>query len=230
MRCEELRELAPDIALDIADGEQRAAALRHLEGCGECRRLVEELSQLSDELLRVAPTHEPPEGFESRVIERLGLRKPRRRRLARRALQLAGPPIAAAAITAAALVAVYHDDHETASSYRETLDRANGRYFQADTLRDPAGDEAGTAFAYEGSPCWIFVTVDPAHRADVSSAQLVTKDGRSIRLGDFWLDHQFGSWGGAIPVHLDQVAAFRLLGKHPGEVLETPIHEDGQSS
>ena len=83
MRCEEIRDLAPEIALGIADGEQRAEALRHLSTCGECRRVVEQLSQVADELLVLAPTQEPPPGFESRVVKALGLDAPPRRRRAR---------------------------------------------------------------------------------------------------------------------------------------------------
>ena len=44
MRCEEIRELSAEVALGIADGEQRAEVLRHISSCAECRRLVEELS------------------------------------------------------------------------------------------------------------------------------------------------------------------------------------------
>jgi predicted anti-sigma-YlaC factor YlaD len=55
MRCEDLRELAPEIALGIADGEQRETAMRHLADCDECRHLLEEMSEVNDELLRRAP-------------------------------------------------------------------------------------------------------------------------------------------------------------------------------
>jgi len=34
MGCEQVRELAPELALGIAEGEERDAALRHLDGCG----------------------------------------------------------------------------------------------------------------------------------------------------------------------------------------------------
>ena len=54
MRCDETRDLAPEIALGIADGE-RAEALRHLATCADCGRAVERLSQVSDELLVLAP-------------------------------------------------------------------------------------------------------------------------------------------------------------------------------
>jgi hypothetical protein len=215
-----MHELAADVALDIADGEQRADALRHLAGCAECRRLVEQLSEVADELLMLAPVQEPPPGFESRVLERLGMPgRPRRARRLRRLTLRVAPALAAAAATAVVLVAVYHDDHLTASRYRGTLEEANGKYFQAQRLRDPAGARAGIAFAYEGSPSWILVTVDRAHRAEVSSGEIVTRGGRAVALRGFRLGRD-GTWGGAIPVNLHQVAAIRLLGRHPGEVLQ----------
>jgi hypothetical protein len=64
MRCEELHELAPEVALGIVEGETRADALRHLATCAACRRLVEQLSGVSDELLLLAPAQEPPVRFE----------------------------------------------------------------------------------------------------------------------------------------------------------------------
>jgi hypothetical protein len=224
MKCEDVRDLAPEIALGIADGEERAEALRHLATCADCRRAVEELTEVADELLMLAPTHEPPAGFESRVVEAMGLREPPRRRRARwlsprwLAPRL-GPAVATAAVTAVALVAVYHDDHETAERYRETLAQANGHYFEAKRLTDDVGARAGVAFGYEGSPSWVLITVDPAHRDSVESGELVTKDGRKIPLTTFRLDRH-GSWGGAIPVSLYKVASIRLLGERPGEVLQ----------
>jgi hypothetical protein len=220
MSCEELKDLAPEVALGTIDGEERAEALRHLATCGECRRLVDELTTVADELLMLAPVQEPPVGFESRAIDALGF-KPQapRRRLARRLLVWLGPPVAAAAVTAVALVGVYHDDHVTAEGYRTALEQANGKYFQAEPLRDGTGAEAGVAFGYQGSPSWMLVTVDPGHRDQVASAELVTRDRRAIRLPGFELEPD-GSWGGAIPVNLYDVSAIRLLGDRPGEVLE----------
>jgi Putative zinc-finger len=219
MRCEELNNLAPEVALGTIDGEERAEALRHLATCGECRRLVDQLTTVADELLMLAPVEEPPAGFESRVIDSLGLQGPEpRRRLGRRLLMWLGPPVAAAAVTAAVLVGVYHDDHVTADRYRTTLEQANGKSFQAESLRDATGADAGVAFGYQGNPSWILVTVDPAHRDQVASAELVTRDERTIRLPRFKLEPD-GSWGGRIPVNLYDVSAIRLLGDRPGEVL-----------
>jgi anti-sigma factor RsiW len=71
MTCEQTRGLASELALGIADGAERAAALEHLAGCAECRRAVAELSEVTDELLLRAPEHEPPPGFESRVLAQI---------------------------------------------------------------------------------------------------------------------------------------------------------------
>jgi hypothetical protein len=225
MRCEEIRDLTAELALGIADGEERAEALRHLSTCAECRREVEQLSQVADELLLLAPVQEPPAGFESRVLEAMGLeRRPRRRRwfspgwLAPRL----GPALAAAAVTAAALIAVYQDDRQTADRYRAVLDQANGQYFLAERLADGTGAQGGVAFGYEGSPAWLFLTVTPAHRDDVTRAEVLTKNGRTIPLRSFELDRR-GSWGGAIPVELSNVDSIRLLGERPGEILQASL-------
>jgi hypothetical protein len=222
MRCEDVQGLAAEIALGIADGEERAEALQHLSTCADCRRAVEQLTQVSDELLMLAPVQEPPPGFETRVVESLGLeRAPRRRArwFAPRRLALrVGPALAAAAVTATVLVSVYHDDVQTADRYRDTLAQAHGQYFEAERLTDATGAKAGVAFGYEGSPSWLLVTVDRSHRDQVASGELITKDGRTIRLRSLELDSK-GSWGAAIPVKLYNVASVRLLGDAPGEVL-----------
>jgi hypothetical protein len=227
MRCEETRELAAEIALGIADGRERAEALRHLSTCEDCRRAVDQLSQVADELLVLAPVEEPPAGFETRVVEAMGLQKRPRRRLSRwlsprwLAPRL-GPALATAAVTAAVLVGVYHDDRQTADEYRGILDQAGGQYFQAGKLRDEMGAPGGVAFGYEGTPSWLLVTVNPAHRDDVKTAQLVTSGGRTIPLRSFRLDRR-GSWGGAIPVKLYKVRSIRLLGERPGEILQASL-------
>ena len=74
--CARVRAGLPEVALGIADGEQRALALEHIAGCPDCRRELEELSSLADELIALAPEREPPTGFENRVLDRLDVRQP----------------------------------------------------------------------------------------------------------------------------------------------------------
>jgi len=82
MTCDELRAIAVDLALDDVTGETRGAALGHLATCDTCRALVSELALVADAVLLAAPEHEPPTGFESRVLHRMlpstARRSPRR--------------------------------------------------------------------------------------------------------------------------------------------------------
>ena len=206
--CEEMRALAVEVALGIADGEDRARALEHAAACAECRRELERLTALGDELLLLAPAHEPPPGFELRVLRALPSR-PQRRRWFLRPLPAVAAALAAAALTAGGLLLAFRDDRQLADHYRATLAEAHGSYFGAVRLRDPAGAPAGVLFSYRGSPSWIVITVDSGDRASVARAELVLRDGRRIPLRGFRLDR--GAWGGALPVDPGAIAALHLL-------------------
>ena len=215
-RCDELRELAPELALGLVEGEERGRALEHLADCPECRRRVEELTEVADELLLLAPHKEVPVGFESRVLGRVLPSPPPRRRRRRLALVLA--PAAAAVPAVAITLGVVWGDVEKGRQYGDTLDKANGKQFEAYSLYGGGGSVAGSVFSYEGAPNWVLITVDPAHRADLSAAQLVMDDGRQVPLNWFHLDLS-GSSGGGIPVDPHHVSVLRLLPGAGGEPL-----------
>jgi hypothetical protein len=214
-RCEEIRELAPELALAIVEGEERGRALEHLAGCPECRRRVEELAEVADQLLLLAPHKEVPVGFESRVLDQVLPAPPPRRR---RRLGLVFAPAAAALAAVAITLAVVSDDLRTASHYRHTLQEANGKEFESYSLNDASGSAAGTVFSYQGAPSWLLITVDQGHRADLRGAELVMDDGRQVHLNWFHLDPS-GSSGGGIPVDPHQVSVLRLLPATGGEPL-----------
>src|SRR6266508_5344717 len=207
--CHQVRELAPELALGVLTGEERAGALQHLAGCSRCRRYVAELAEVTDELLLLAPPQEPPVGFESRVAGRLTGRPPtpRRRRLA---------AMAAAAALAAALTAIgFHlatkEDRQLAAQYRHALQQANGRYFGARPLLDTVGHPGGTVFGYEGSPSWVFVVVDAATGSATYTVEVTTHDGRRLLLGTLTVTDGRGSFGRALPVALRDIARVRLV-------------------
>jgi hypothetical protein len=99
MTCGELADVAAELALGVLTGRERAAALAHLETCEACQEDVRQLMATGGQLLELLPPVEPPAGFETRVLDRLGLpapaqgpvellqagrgRQPRRRRLTR---------------------------------------------------------------------------------------------------------------------------------------------------
>lgn len=225
MGCEQVRELAPDLALGIAAGEERATALRHLAGCPACRQLVSELSSVGDDLLLLAPAQDPPPGFQSRVLDAIAepVRPRRLHAFSPRALTRGGvtrgrrwAAAAAAAVLVAALgggsvFAVTAKDRRLADSYRAVLSAGQGSAFAAAPLQGPRG-RAGTVFGYQGQPSWMVVSVRPSI-PDTGPLQVeaVTRDGRYLTLGKAVLGGGNRAWGGQIPVNLTDVQALRFL-------------------
>src|ERR1700758_5802410 len=73
MTCAELADVAAELALGVLTGRERAMAVAHLDECDACREDVRHLMATGEQLLELLPPAEPPAGFETRVLERLGL-------------------------------------------------------------------------------------------------------------------------------------------------------------
>jgi hypothetical protein len=73
MTCGELADVAAELALGVLTGRERAMAIAHLDNCDDCREDVRQLMATGEQLLELLPPAEPPAGFETRVLERLGL-------------------------------------------------------------------------------------------------------------------------------------------------------------
>jgi hypothetical protein len=221
--CAHIRDALPELALGIADGEQRAVALEHTAGCSECRRELERLSSVADDLIALSPPRDPPPGFENRVLDRIGVRKIRRRRATRRLRRLAlGAAVPAVAAAAALATSVYYSpDRQLASQYRAALQGANGKYFQSARLREPSGQPAGIVFAYQGSPSWLFYVLDRPYGSGGYAEQIVTRSGRTLALPRFKLID--GTWGIATPVPLRDIALVELTRQPGGAVLRATL-------
>ena len=76
MSCAEFGDVAAELALGVLTGRERARALAHLEQCDACRENVRLLTITGEELVGLLPAIEPPAGFETRVMDRLGLGAP----------------------------------------------------------------------------------------------------------------------------------------------------------
>jgi hypothetical protein len=221
--CARTRETLPELALGIADGEQRALALEHIAGCSDCRRELEQLSSVADDLIALIPEREPPPGFENRVLDHLGVRdtprRPARRRLRRLALAAAVPAVAAA--TALAMSFSYSSDRRLATQYRAALQGAHGKYFQSARLNTPARQVAGIVFAYQGAPSWLFYTLNGRYGSGLYQEQIVTRAGRTITLPPFRLIN--GSWGIATPMPARDIARVKLIPQPGGPVLQATL-------
>jgi hypothetical protein len=220
--CATIREALPEVALGIADGQQRALALEHIAGCPDCRRDLEQISSLTDDLIALAPQREPPVGFENRVLGRLARqtrRRPARRRLRRLAFAAAVPAVAAA--TALAMSISYSSDLRLAAQYRAALQDAHGTFFQSARLHAPAGQIAGIVFAYQGSPSWLFYTLHGPYSGGRYNEQIVTRSGTTLTLPAFALVD--GSWGIATPVPVRDIALVKLIPERGGAALTATL-------
>lgn len=231
-RCAELADDLAAVATGAANGPDRARVLAHLAGCEDCRRELEELATVADEVLLVAAQHDPPAGFEGAVLDRIAalptsaptaapapvpapevVRAGPRRWFVRPVLAAAAAVVAAGA-TAGVVWQSTSDDRELAASYRETLGVADGQYFTAADLRGPGGASAGTAFLYEGEPSWLFVVVRDAPSSSASSGgafDVVVRSGSTLTtVGSCRVVDSGCSMGTTIDAHVYQVDEITL--------------------
>jgi hypothetical protein len=97
MTCAELADVAAELSLGVLTGRERAVAISHLDRCEACREDVRQLMATGEQLRELLPPTEPPAGFETRVLARLGLPVPARQEAAQDDDEevTAGPPPAA---------------------------------------------------------------------------------------------------------------------------------------
>jgi anti-sigma factor RsiW len=147
MTCADLGNVASELALGILYGEERAAALAHLETCRACRREVTLLTDAADELRLLVPEAEPPAGFEQRVVARIAAagaepEAPPPIRLTPRRPRLRRPAAIAAAllaVVAASTLLLGGPDEDTAAARTAPMRTTGGEVVGAATLStDPA--------------------------------------------------------------------------------------------
>ena len=244
MDCAGLAEVAAELALGVLPGRERAQAVAHLDQCEACREDVRQLMATSEGLLTLLPASEPPAGFETRVLDRLGLpaaagkgdarvlrsRHVRTRRASGARGARSAPStrrlIAAAAVAIAVLGA-------GAAGWRMGTVTAgapgSSAIAQAPLNSAPlltSGDKSvGWVFVYVGSKNeanqqWMYMSVDMKSGSGMVTCQVVGMDGKVTTVGSFRLADGRGAWGAAASWGGGPVRSARLLAAN-GTVLAT---------
>lgn len=207
--CSEVRDLAPELALGILAGDERADGLSHLGACADCRMLVDELSRTADALLLLAREEEPGLGFEDRVIGRM--RAGGRRRVRR---WLAAAALAAVVASAASAFLVHRAgdrERRLAREYAAVLETLGGTLLRAGILEASGGHDAGHVFLYDGEMPWLFVAVEDAGAGGEYEIELELAGGERVRMRGIRVRDGRGSWGGTAAVGTSRVRYVRLL-------------------
>ena len=216
--CGDVRPQLPELALGTLTGQERAQALEHLVKCPGCRRELSSLSEVGDELLRLAPSAEPPVGFETRALERLLGPGPRRRARTRQSLMVAAAAVIAASLGGSAAYLLGGADREVAASYRETLAVAEGEYFAARPLRDDGGSQVGHVFGYQGSPSWVFSVVRAGRGGGTYDIEVTMGGGKTWIAGAVRVpEGEEATWARPHDVDLHDVRRISFIERGSGE-------------
>jgi hypothetical protein len=214
--------VAAELALGVLTGRERAQAILHLDRCDACRERVRNLAVTEEELLALLPGHEPPAGFEGRVIGRLGAGQPggsagrHRRAPSKRPRWI----LAAAAAVIAVVAGAGGWGLRPAAPASTAGISAPGALHTA-ALVTASHQNIGEVYLYrdDGSP-WLYMTVNAAPGDGRVVCQVVGRDGRVVTLGSFWLAGGHGHWGSPEPIQPAALAGARLATVN-GQVLAT---------
>jgi hypothetical protein len=238
MSCDEFAEVAAELALGVLTGRERAAALAHLDVCESCRELVRELTMTGEELLALLPSREPPAGFETRVLERIGLpapaasqRRPAPRRRAGRGAErganrpAAGRPpgrprdrmrtlLSAVAVVIALVVAGLGGWGLRSATAPPASSTGQSSALSTAALVTTAHQTVGMVFVYNRTPWWMYMSVNLGAVGNVTvKCQLENADGQFTTIGDFRLSAGYGTWGSPYSTG-DGIVGARLLSEN----------------
>jgi anti-sigma-K factor RskA len=243
MGCAEFADAAAELALGVLTGRERARALAHLDQCEACRENVRQLTVTGEELVGLLPAIEPPAGFETRVMERLGLGAPApdparplspARRFGRKLADWIGGwtgrggvsyprrILSAAAVAAAVIVAGLGGwglHAATSSPAASPLSSA--------MLLTASHQTAGKVYFYDAGHRWLYMSVNISSASGAVDngtviCQVEGPDGRLTTVGSFRLSGGYGYWGSPDPVTSGPLTAARLV-TTTGTVLATAI-------
>jgi hypothetical protein len=215
--CEQCRQVAPELALRIASGEERAAALRHLATCRACRDDVRALTETADHLLRAAPELEPSAGFDQRVVD--ALTPTTSRRWSRRTVVAV---CAAAAVVVLAIGAtlgwVVARPSESERQLAAAVDDMNGRSLRVASLDGQGSEGFNRVVVSDGDPSWLLLLVNGTIPDGEYSIVCEYEGGWSISPGRVAVREGKGTWAATVARTLDDLTGVRLQAPDGHEV------------
>jgi anti-sigma-K factor RskA len=232
MGCAEFADAAAELALGVLTGRERARALAHLDWCDECRENVRQLTVTGEELVGLLPAIEPPAGFETRVMERLGLAAPApaparplgpARRFGRNLAGWlgsgwtgsagAGRPrrLLAAAAAAAVIVAGVGG-----WGLRAATSSPPASPLRTAALLTASHQTAGTIYSYDSGSRWVYMSVNlgpgsGAAENGIVLCQVEGPGGHITTVGSFRLTDGYGYWGSPDPATNGPLTGARLV-------------------
>jgi anti-sigma-K factor RskA len=258
MSCAELADAAAELALGVLTGRERAEALAHLDHCEACREHVRQLTMTGEELLGLLPPREPPAGFETRVMERLGLSVPGPQPTERigpisRFRRLFGKPAGSHAgggavgakpggqrtgtwlggqprrlLAAAAVLVAVIAAGLGGFGLRATTSPAAWTPLSSAALVSASDHTVGKLFYYDGNPQWVYMSVNIPGGNGTVICELESTDGHVTTVGSFRLNDGAGSWASSDTVSHGELAGARLIATD-GTVLTTATLPAGSS-
>ncbi|HEX3488420.1 MAG TPA: zf-HC2 domain-containing protein [Streptosporangiaceae bacterium] len=196
MSCRELQDVAAELALGVLTGRERAQAIAHLDHCEACRENVRQLTQTGEGLLGLLPAMEPAAGFETRVLDRIGLSTPDappapapRRQFGRTRRMLAVAAAVAGIIVGGLGGWALHNG--TSSPTPTALDSA--------ALVSVSHQAVGKIYLYRGRPQWLYMSVHLRSGNGMVLCQVESRSGQISTVGSFRLTGGYGYWGSPAP-------------------------------
>lgn len=207
--CERFHELAPELALGILPGAERATAIAHAQHCAACRDHLIPLAVLGDDLLGLVPSLEPSTGFETRVLNRVRPAAAPRRRTG----------VLTAAAVSIAVVAGFGGSAVEAALQHDHAARATVQDLRTGTFT-VGGHQMGQIFLYTGKPAWVYMTVETNHPTNEITCRVVRTDGTVVDIGKFPVGDGYGHWGAPLGIDPASAAEAQLVASD-GAILAT---------
>jgi hypothetical protein len=211
LSCEEFASLAPELALNIVCGRERASALTHLDECGPCRARISSLTDTAEQLVEIVPARPPPAGFEVRVLNTLRANPQQRS---------SSPLRTAAILLVIAMVGVSGWLIGRARPATENATIAGPSVLYAPVLTVNS-ERIGEAYLYPDQPSRIYLALSTPTPPSSSVHCDTVRAHISTPIGSFPLIDGHGQW--SIPADTQDVALIATVTDDSGRFLASAL-------